>query len=150
MRTHSDEYIRNRKILLEKHNKCDKCGRTIGLEVHHIIPVIKGGTDSIENLEVLCDICHREVHYKTRSELTKEGIKKARKKITEPLISALDFYIKLNELLEDLSEVGEDISVADVLDIIDDCPIRGHKEIKEDKIKEYNKWIQENEDNQNK
>ena len=138
MRTHSKEYINNRKILLEKHNKCAKCGRTIGLEVHHIVPIIKGGTDSIENLEVLCDICHREVHYKTRSELTKEGIKKARKKITEPLISALDFYIKLNELLEDLSEVGGNISVEDVLDIIDNCPIRGHKEIKEDKIKKYN------------
>lgn len=138
MRTHSKEYINNRKILLEKHNKCAKCGRTIGLEVHHIVPIIKGGTDSIENLEVLCDICHREVHYKTRSELTKEGIKKARKKITEPLISALDFYIKLNELLEDLSEVGGNISVEDVLDIIDNCPIRGHKEIKEDEIKKYN------------
>ena len=138
MRTHSKEYINNRKILLEKHNKCAKCGRTIGLEVHHITPVIQGGTDSIENLEVLCDICHREVHYKTRSELTKAGIKKAKKKITEPLISRLDFYIKLDELLYYLSEEGENISVADVLDIIDDCPVKGHKELKDDKIKKYN------------
>lgn len=137
MRARSNEFRHNRKILLEKHNKCTKCGRTIGLEVHHIVPIIKGGTNSIENLEVLCDICHREVHYKTRSELTKEGIKKAKKKITEPLISRLDFYIRLNELLEDLSEVGENISVADVLDIIDDCPVKGHKELKDDKIKKY-------------
>ena len=64
--------------------------------------------------------------------------KKTKEKITEPLISILDFYLRLNELLEDLSEVGEGISVADVLNIIDDCPIRGHKEIKENKIKKYN------------
>lgn len=52
---------------------CQKCGK-VGpflardsgepfLEVHHIIPLSKGGADDIENTIALCPNCHREAHY---------------------------------------------------------------------------------------
>ncbi|EGQ8195940.1 HNH endonuclease [Vibrio parahaemolyticus] len=33
------------------------------LEVHHIIPLSKGGLDSLENVISLCPNCHREIHF---------------------------------------------------------------------------------------
>jgi 5-methylcytosine-specific restriction endonuclease McrA len=33
------------------------------LETHHIIPLSKGGSDSIDNLIALCPNCHRQRHY---------------------------------------------------------------------------------------
>lgn len=38
--------------------KCVGCGSTIKLELHHIKPLIKGGENTIENLQVLCKSCH--------------------------------------------------------------------------------------------
>ena len=61
-----NKYLHNRKILLAKNKKCQKCGRTIGLEVHHIKPQSEGGNDEIENLQVLCGICHNDMVYLIR------------------------------------------------------------------------------------
>lgn len=42
--------------------QCQVCGATIGdgvkLHIDHIVPVSKGGTDDIDNLQVLCDKCN--------------------------------------------------------------------------------------------
>ena len=42
--------------------KCKFCGRTsedgVGLVVDHIVPISKGGTSSIRNLQTLCDPCN--------------------------------------------------------------------------------------------
>lgn len=38
---------------------CRKCGSDEDLEVHHIIPVSKGGTNSQANLITLCHRCHK-------------------------------------------------------------------------------------------
>ena len=42
---------------------CQKCGfediSSKDLEIHHIKPIFEGGTDHIDNLIVLCSICHR-------------------------------------------------------------------------------------------
>lgn len=122
----SSEFKSNKRILLKQHKCCEKCGRTIGLEVHHKIPLIEGGTDNIDNLQVLCDICHDDIHKYTRSELTKKGIEKARHKKVELLISMYDFYTQLQNLLDS----GECPNVIDLLDIIDNLPIRGYKDIK--------------------
>lgn len=40
-----------------------KSNNTPYLEVHHKIPLSKGGDDSIENVIALCPNCHREMHY---------------------------------------------------------------------------------------
>lgn len=39
-----------------------KCGARKFLELHHIVPVAKGGTDTVGNLITLCSRCHRKWH----------------------------------------------------------------------------------------
>lgn len=56
--------IKIRQLIFRKHNySCANCGRTtsedIILEVDHIIPVSKGGTNDLSNLQALCDKCNR-------------------------------------------------------------------------------------------
>ena len=115
------KYLHNRNILLNEHKGCQKCGRTIGLEVHHIKPQSEGGNDEIENLQVLCGICHNEIHKYNRGELTKKGLERAKHEKCERLISTYDFYMKLQSLLDN----EEKPDVNDILDIIDNLPTKG-------------------------
>lgn len=58
-----------RKQVMERDGqKCQKCGFTdkYGLDAHHIISVIEGGVDAIDNLVLLCRDCHEEWHFLTR------------------------------------------------------------------------------------
>lgn len=51
---------KNRALLLEKaKNQCEYCGDKENLEVDHIIPVSIGGSNEIENLQILCRKCNR-------------------------------------------------------------------------------------------
>lgn len=57
------ESLRNnqklRKKLLEKfNNRCKKCQSNSNLEIDHIVSVRKGGSDKIDNLQVLCKSCN--------------------------------------------------------------------------------------------
>ena len=56
--------IRRRYAL--EHPLCERClakGRAVPVdEVHHIIPVSKGGTHDRENLMSLCRSCHNKIH----------------------------------------------------------------------------------------
>jgi len=40
--------------------RCAKCGSRINLEYDHIIPVSKGGANTIRNIELLCEKCNRK------------------------------------------------------------------------------------------
>ena len=60
---------------------CEVCGWRIdkvlgsnsdGLEIHHIIPVSKGGTDTIDNTIVLCPNHHKMIHCVANDEVVKE------------------------------------------------------------------------------
>jgi len=61
------------EVLLRANGVCEKCHRpapfsrgTDGspyLEVHHWVPLAKGGEDTVENGGALCPNCHREVHF---------------------------------------------------------------------------------------
>lgn len=62
--------------LLGEHSCCELCGDQRNLEVHHIIPVCCGGTDNIDNLIVICGVCHAKLTPKR--ELQKVGINRAR------------------------------------------------------------------------
>lgn len=52
---------RIRPIILEQDDfTCQICGDTDGpLEIDHIVPLALGGTNDIENLQVLCRSCNR-------------------------------------------------------------------------------------------
>ena len=41
---------------------CDLCSSKVQLQVHHILPVSKGGRNNPENLQVLCNCCHLAIH----------------------------------------------------------------------------------------
>ena len=42
--------------------KCELCGNTQQLQVHHILPVSQGGRNNPENLQVVCNSCHLKIH----------------------------------------------------------------------------------------
>jgi hypothetical protein len=42
------------------HNRCQRCWSARNLEFHHKLPVVFGGTHSLENCVVLCTRCHLE------------------------------------------------------------------------------------------
>ena len=42
--------------------KCELCGISEQLQIHHKLPVSEGGDCRIENLQVLCRECHLKIH----------------------------------------------------------------------------------------
>lgn len=51
-------------LIHEKFNyKCRECGSDKNMVVHHILPLSFGGTNNIDNLELLCSRCHSHKHY---------------------------------------------------------------------------------------
>ncbi len=53
-----------RQVLARDHHRCQApgCGRTRFLEVHHLVPRERGGTNEAGNLVTLCAACHRRQH----------------------------------------------------------------------------------------
>lgn len=52
-----------RRVAKDMKKKCEVCGWTQTLHLHHIIPRCdKRCTDSLQNLAVLCPNCHNLVH----------------------------------------------------------------------------------------
>jgi len=41
-------------------NRCLACGDTgVALEADHVVPLTRGGTDGISNIQPLCESCNR-------------------------------------------------------------------------------------------
>jgi RNA-directed DNA polymerase len=59
------------QIPQNQQGKCPICGENLlngeAIETHHIVPMAKGGTDEIDNLQHLHKICHKAVHSGKRS-----------------------------------------------------------------------------------
>jgi 5-methylcytosine-specific restriction endonuclease McrA len=53
-----------RAVLARDRHQCQApgCGRRRFLEVHHVVPRTRGGTNGADNLVTLCSACHRLQH----------------------------------------------------------------------------------------
>lgn len=49
-----------RAIMIKYYNKCNKCSKTEHLVFDHIRPHYNGGTNTPDNIQVLCRICNME------------------------------------------------------------------------------------------
>lgn len=62
---YSNRWRRIRQLYIKEHPVCELCERKNILkaveEVHHIIPLSKGGTHNDENLMSLCKRCHSKI-----------------------------------------------------------------------------------------
>lgn len=67
-KTYGRAWKRIRDRYAAEHPLCEKCleeGRvTLMEEVHHILPVSRGGTHDRTNLMSLCRSCHNKIHLK--------------------------------------------------------------------------------------
>jgi 5-methylcytosine-specific restriction endonuclease McrA len=58
--------LREWQELCERYdNKCAACGKPAKLTVDHIVPLTKGGTNYIENIQPLCQSCNSSKNSKT-------------------------------------------------------------------------------------
>jgi len=66
-RSYGRAWKRIRDSYAKTHPFCEKClkeGILIPVEeVHHIVPISKGGTHSRDNLMSLCQSCHTKIHH---------------------------------------------------------------------------------------
>lgn len=64
---YGNNWRRTRALYIKKHPLCERClkeGRiTPAREVHHIVPLSRGGTNQFSNLMSLCQSCHTKIHY---------------------------------------------------------------------------------------
>lgn len=58
---------------LKKGAFCANCGTAVGLEIHHIVPLSKGGTNAKTNITTLCWRCHAAAHDKKRAKRCDAG-----------------------------------------------------------------------------
>ena len=94
-----------REYLLEKWNrKCAYCGKTdVPLEIEHIIPKSRGGTDRVSNLTLACHDCNQK-----KGDLTAEefGFPEVQKQSKKPLRDAAMLNTTRWALYNKLKETG--------------------------------------------
>lgn len=64
------DWGKRRELVIERDgSKCQNCGnRSVSeLEVHHIVPLSRGGSNKVSNLTTLCQDCHDSVHYESKT-----------------------------------------------------------------------------------
>lgn len=61
--------ILKKSLIEERGSYCESCGEEVELQVDHIIPISQGGTNNVENLQLLCYECHQKKHNYEFSEI---------------------------------------------------------------------------------
>jgi 5-methylcytosine-specific restriction endonuclease McrA len=51
---------RRKEVFARDKHVCKKCNSIEDLQVDHIIPLAKGGSNDLDNLQILCRKCNRE------------------------------------------------------------------------------------------
>jgi 5-methylcytosine-specific restriction endonuclease McrA len=52
-----------RRVLDRDHHRCQMCGRYASI-IDHVIPLCRGGTNDVDNFQVLCEPCNgRKAHW---------------------------------------------------------------------------------------
>lgn len=87
---------------IEYGNECSLCRATKNLEIHHIVPISKGGTNETENLAILCDKCNSKIRNKIVPIIEKQF------KITQ--FGGNGIRENLRQQIEDISELSVKIS----------------------------------------
>ena len=49
-------------------NTCSVCGLCFDIDYHHVVPLIEGGDNKLENIVPLCKSCHKDAHTKINNE----------------------------------------------------------------------------------
>ncbi len=49
-------------IIKDRGSKCEECNSTTDLTIHHKKTLNMGGTNEMDNLKVLCIVCHKKYH----------------------------------------------------------------------------------------
>lgn len=55
-------------LVLRDEGVCQDCGAAEGLEIDHIVPVTKGGSNELSNLQLLCGPCNRRKGNRVRQQ----------------------------------------------------------------------------------
>lgn len=103
------------QVLLRDNFRCRECNYYKHLEVHHIIPKSKGGTDEPSNLITLCQRCHGKKHgfahrENKRNRHTKRNKRKKFKKYIMKHNKELLIQTFPVETMEDIHPHQEDLS----------------------------------------
>ena len=54
--------------------KCVNCGSDENIQLHHVVPLVLGGTNNIDNIVPLCEDCHSKIHgWTTKTSAIKAG-----------------------------------------------------------------------------
>jgi 5-methylcytosine-specific restriction endonuclease McrA len=99
-----------REYLLEKYDhKCAYCGTGEAfLEVEHIVPRSRGGTDRLSNLCIACHRCNQEKNDRTAAEF---GHPEVHAKAKEPLKDAAAMNITRFKVLDELKKTRQPIEL---------------------------------------
>jgi len=50
---------KRKRVLLRDKGRCVKCGSKKNLEIDHVVPLARSGSNRLENLQLLCRDCNR-------------------------------------------------------------------------------------------